>query len=75
MNLPDQLQSALGSTHALPRELGRGGITTVYRTQDHRLAGAGRAVGMVMESSASATAFPAADRIPLMTAANAEEPR
>jgi hypothetical protein len=42
MNLPDQLQSALGSTHALPRELGRGGITTVYRTQDLRLGATGR---------------------------------
>ena len=37
MKLPDQLQSALGSRHALPRELGRGGMATVYPTQDLRL--------------------------------------
>ena len=43
MNLPDQLQSALGSTHALPCELGRVGMATVYPTKDHRLVGmAGR---------------------------------
>ena len=36
MDLPDQLQSALGSTYALERELGRGGMATVYLAQDLR---------------------------------------
>ena len=36
MDLPDQLQSALGSTYALERELGRGGMATVYLARDLR---------------------------------------
>jgi serine/threonine protein kinase len=36
MDLPDQPQSALGSTYALERELGRGGMATVCLAQDLR---------------------------------------
>lgn len=38
MNLPDQLQSALGSMYAFERERGRGGTAAVHLTQDLRLA-------------------------------------
>jgi len=34
MNLPDPLQSALGFTHAFPRELGRVGMAMLCRIQD-----------------------------------------
>jgi hypothetical protein len=38
MNLPDQLQSALGSMYAFERELGRAGMATVFLIRDLRLA-------------------------------------
>jgi eukaryotic-like serine/threonine-protein kinase len=36
MDLPGELQSALGSTYRIERELGRGGMATVYLAHDLR---------------------------------------